>query len=80
MAGFSPQPRVPDTRSLPAGMEAEGTGHFPSFLRQSSLADTRYASLRSHRNENKWLPSLPRQYMSIHPKTFVTHTSLSTGF
>jgi hypothetical protein len=36
----------------------KGRGHFPSFLRQSSLADTRYASLLFPRTEKKWLPSL----------------------
>jgi hypothetical protein len=37
----------------------KGRGHFSSFRRQSSLADTRYASLLIPRTEKKWLPSLP---------------------
>ena len=43
----------PDLRRNP-----KGRGHFSPFLRQSSLADTRYASLLIPRTEKKWLPSL----------------------
>ena len=43
--------------------DLEGRGHFLSFLRQLSLADTRYASLLIPRTEKKWLPSLPSVYL-----------------
>ena len=44
----------PDFRRNP-----KGRGQFSSFRRQSSLADTRYASLLTPRTEKNWLPALP---------------------
>jgi len=56
MGGFSPQPEVPGTWSLRAGVEAEGTG--PIFLISSLLVApvTSYDSLLAPRTEKKLAP------------------------
>ena len=53
---FHRNPGVPGKQSL-LGWKPSGRGHFPSFLRRSSLRYARYLSLPTPRTDKKWLPS-----------------------
>jgi len=61
MGGFSPQPEVPGTWSLRAGVEAEGME--PIFLIPSLLVApvTSYDSHLAPRTEKNWHPSPPSE-------------------
>ena len=67
MGSFSPQPEVPGTWSLRAGVEAEGTE--PIFLISLLLVApvTSYDSLLAPRTEKNWHPSPPSEVVLTGP-------------
>jgi len=71
---FRRNPGAPTHDLCVLGWKSKGRGQFSSFRRQSSLADTRYASLLTPRTEKNWLPALHAQVVLTGPRPYTRLT------